>query len=198
MYEVDGIRVVGPVAGGYNDPHMGNGPERLATNAQVLTNSRGWPRESPKSRTGPDVVFATHTPHDGGPWRASRPAGTLACRFVSRSATCGPRRTWRSAPHEQPAGNLVAPAHGAENLRGADHIWRCRRACRRASCGRGVAASQVTVIPNGSDLDLFRPDRTQCGAPSAGAGRPIRRAVFRGLGLANGLEYAIERLWVLA
>jgi glycosyltransferase involved in cell wall biosynthesis len=63
----------------------------------------------------------------------------------------------------------------------------------------GVPSENVTVIPNGSDLDLFRPDLDgRSSRERLGLGQRFAAIYFGAMGVANGLEYAIEAARILA
>jgi glycosyltransferase involved in cell wall biosynthesis len=63
----------------------------------------------------------------------------------------------------------------------------------------GVAPEKVTVIPNASDLDLFRPDLDgRASRERLGLGRRFAAIYFGAMGMANGLEYIIEAARLLA
>ena len=62
----------------------------------------------------------------------------------------------------------------------------------------GIDASDVTMIPNASDLDLFHPDLPrQPGRDRLGIGDRFAAIYFGGMGYANGLEYVIEAARIL-
>jgi len=63
----------------------------------------------------------------------------------------------------------------------------------------GIAEDKVTVIPNASDLDLFRPDLDGSAARERlGLGSRFAAIYFGAMGLANGLDYIIEAARALA
>jgi glycosyltransferase involved in cell wall biosynthesis len=63
----------------------------------------------------------------------------------------------------------------------------------------GVPDEKVTVIPNASDLDLFRPDVDgSAQRKRLGLGEKFAAIYFGAMGLANGLDYAIEAAQILA
>jgi glycosyltransferase involved in cell wall biosynthesis len=62
-----------------------------------------------------------------------------------------------------------------------------------------VPAEKVTVIPNASDLDLFRPDLDASSSRTRlGLGDRFAAVYFGAMGMANGLEYVIEAARTLA
>ncbi|MHC4566247.1 MAG: glycosyltransferase family 4 protein [Planctomycetota bacterium] len=63
----------------------------------------------------------------------------------------------------------------------------------------GVPAGKVTVIPNASDLDLFRPDLDgSAQRKRLGLGDRFAAIYFGAMGMANGLDYAIKAAKTLA
>ena len=63
----------------------------------------------------------------------------------------------------------------------------------------GVPNDKVTVIPNASDLDLFRPDADgSAQRKRLGLGERFAAIYFGAMGLANGLDYVIESARILA
>jgi glycosyltransferase involved in cell wall biosynthesis len=63
----------------------------------------------------------------------------------------------------------------------------------------GVDPHKITVIPNASDLDLFRPELDgRAARRRLGLGDRFAAVYFGAMGMANGLEYAIEAARVLS
>jgi len=196
QYEADGIRVVS-VAGGYNDPHLG-------------TAKHGWQRmwefyrfaraacQAGKTLAAPDVVFATHTPLTVGL------AGMALSRYFGVPFVFEVRDLWPEALIN--VGALANPAAvwwlrrmARRIYRRADHIVALSPGMKDGIVRAGVRPEKVTVIPNASDLDLFRPDLD--GAASRrrlGLGDRFAAVYFGAMGLANGLEYVVEAARVLA
>jgi glycosyltransferase involved in cell wall biosynthesis len=83
--------------------------------------------------------------------------------------------------------------------RAADHIIALSPGMEQGIVQTGIDAEKITVIPNASDLDLFNPALD--GAASRerlGLGKRFAAIYFGAMGLANGLEYAIEAAKILA
>jgi glycosyltransferase involved in cell wall biosynthesis len=145
-----------------------------------------------------DVVFATSTPLTIGL------AGMKLARHFAAPLVFEVRDVWPEA--------LI----NCGVLRNPLAIWWLRRMARRiyaASAhvialspgmkagvvGAGVPAERVTVIPNGSDLDLFSPDLDGSAARQRlGLGDRFAAIYFGAMGAANGLEYAVEAARVLS
>ncbi len=196
VYEVDGIRVVS-VTGGYNDPHMGtalSGWRRMLKFYEFARVAARIAREQDR----PDIVFATHTPLTVGL------AGIAAGRHFGVPFVFEARDLWPEALVEIGALNNPLAIWWLRRMarkiyRQADHIVALSPGMKEGIVRAGVAASSVTVIPNGSDLDLFRPDLDGSAARRRlGLGDRFAALYFGAMGLANGLEYAIEAAKILA
>jgi len=195
-HEVDGIRVVS-IAAAYNDPHVG-------------TATAGWRRvlkfydfARAASRVGrgldkPDVVFATHTPLTVGL------AGKDLARYFHVPFVFEVRDLWPEALVN--VGALRNPfAIGwlrrmARKLyRTADHIVALSPGMKEGILRTGVPTEKVTMIPNASDLDLFRPGLDgSASRERLGLGVRFAAVYFGAMGTANGLEYAIGAGRILA
>ncbi len=195
-FETDGIHVVA-IAAAYNDPQLG-------------TDMSGWRRmlkfyqfarlagRIGKGLAKPDVVFATHTPLTIGL------AGLALGRHFDVPFVFEVRDLWPEA--------LV----NVGALRNPLAIWWLRRMARKIYAGAkhivalspgmkegivrtGVPNEKVTVIPNASDLDLFRPDLDgSAHRERLGLGERFAALYFGAMGLANGLDYVIEAARILA
>ena len=83
--------------------------------------------------------------------------------------------------------------------RKANHIVALSPGMKEGILRTSISADRVTVIPNGSDLDLFRPDLDGSAARERlGLGERFAAVYFGAMGLANGLEYVIEAGRILA
>jgi glycosyltransferase involved in cell wall biosynthesis len=195
-HEIDGIRVIS-VAAAYNDPCVG-------------TALSGWRRllkfhkfakvaiEVGRCLDRPDVVFATHTPLMVGL------AGIELSRYFGVPFVFEVRDLWPEALVN--VGGLTNPAaiwwlrRMAQRIyRAANHIVALSPGMKEGIVRAGVPAEKVTVIPNASDLDLFRPDLDgRAARERLGLGQRFAAVYFGAMGLANGLEYAIEAARILA
>jgi glycosyltransferase involved in cell wall biosynthesis len=189
-HQIDGIRVIS-VAAAYNDPYVG-------------TTMRGWQRmlkfhqfAKVASQVGrnlgrPDVVFATHTPLTVGL------AGIALSRYFDVPFVFEVRDLWPEALVN--VGALTNPAviwwlrRMAHRIyREADHIVALSPGMKEGIVRTGVPSEKVTVIPNASDLDLFRPDLDGTASRDRfGLGKRFAAIYFGAMGMANGLEYVIE------
>jgi len=195
-FDTDGIAVVA-IAAAYNDPQLG-------------TNMSGWRRMLKfyqfarlASRIGkglakPDVVFATHTPLTIGL------AGLALGRHFEVPFVFEVRDLWPEALVN--VGALKNPVvvwwlqrMASKIYAGARHIVALSPGMREGIVRTGVAAEKVTVIPNGSDLDLFGPDIDgSAQREDLGLGDRFTAVYFGAMGLSNGLEYVIEAARILA
>jgi glycosyltransferase involved in cell wall biosynthesis len=81
----------------------------------------------------------------------------------------------------------------------SQHIVALSPGMKQGVVASGVVHSdKVSVIPNASDIDLFRPDLDrEAGRVRLNLGEQIAAIYFGGMGLANGLEYAIDAARIL-
>jgi glycosyltransferase involved in cell wall biosynthesis len=192
----EGINVV-PIAAAYNDPQVGtatSGPQRMLKFYQFarLAGRVG------KKLSKPDVIFATHTPLTIGL------AGITLSRHFHVPFVFEVRDLWPEALVNVGALNnrlgiwwlrRMAKKIYAE----ANHIVALSPGMKEGIVRAGVPAKQVTVIPNASDLDLFRPDLDgSAWRDRLGLGDRFAAIYFGAMGLANGLEYVIEAARILA
>lgn len=195
-HEVDGIRVVS-IAAGYNDPHVGTATTGWRRMLKFYEFARLASRVG-KSLDRPDVVFATHTPLTVGL------AGMALARHFGAPFVFEVRDLWPEALVN--VGALRNPlAIGwlrrmARKLyRAADHIVALSPGMKEGIVRTGVPAEKVTMIPNASDLDLFRPDLDgSASRERLGLGTRFAAVYFGAMGTANGLDYAIEAARLLA
>jgi glycosyltransferase involved in cell wall biosynthesis len=196
QYEVDGIRVV-TVAAAYNDPYVG-------------TAMKGWQRmlqfhrfakvaaEVGRCLGQPDVVFATHTPLTVG--LAGRELGRyFEVPFVFEVRDLWPEALVNVGALRNPAAVWWLRRMARRIYRAAHHIVALSPGMKEGIVRTGVPAEKVTVIPNASDLDLFRPDLDGSASRARlGLGNRFAAIYFGAMGLANGLDYVIEAARVLA
>jgi glycosyltransferase involved in cell wall biosynthesis len=196
VHEIDGIRIVS-VAGGYNDPHMGtalNGWRRMLKFYEFARVASKVARELDR----PDVVFATHTPLTVGL------TGISASRHFGVPFVFEVRDLWPEALVDVGALNNPLAIWWLHRMarkiyRRADHIVALSPGMKEGIMRAGIAADKVTVIPNASDLDLFRPDLDGGAARRRlGLGDRFAALYFGAMGLANGLEYVIDAARILA
>lgn len=191
-----GIRVVS-VAGGYNDPNVGTALSGWQRMVKFHEFSRAAVQAG-RNLSGPDIVFATHTPLTVGL------AGMALGRHFRVPFVFEVRDLWPDALINVGALNNPLAIGWLRRMarriyRAADHIVALSPGMKEGIVRAGVAPDKVTVIPNACDLDLFRPDLDGSAARQRlGLGSRFAAIYFGAMGLANGLEYAIEAARILA
>ncbi len=195
-FDADGIHVVA-IAAAYNDPQLG-------------TDMSGWRRmlefyhfarlagRIGKGLAKPDVVFATHTPLTIGL------AGLALGRHFDVPFVFEVRDLWPEAlvnvgALRNPLAIWWLRRMAKKIYAGANHIVALSPGMKEGIVCAGVPDGKVTVIPNASDLDLFRPDVDGSSQRKRlGLGERFAALYFGAMGLANGLDYVIEAGRILA
>jgi glycosyltransferase involved in cell wall biosynthesis len=195
-YQIDGIRVL-PVPGGYNDPHQGTamgGWKRMVKFGQFA-----WAAtKAGRQQIAPNVIFATHTPLTVGL------AGMALSRHFGVPFVFEVRDLWPDAlvnvgALRNPAVIWLMRQMAYRIYRAADHIIALSPGMEQGILQTGIEAEKVTVIPNASDLDLFNPGLDgSASRERLGLGKRFAAVYFGAMGLANGLEYAVEAAKILA
>ena len=146
----------------------------------------------------PDVVFATHTPLTIG--LAGR---DLAAHFdvpmVFEVRDLWPQALINLGALKNPLVIWWMRRMERSIYKSSQHIVALSPGMKQGIVSTGaVTDDQVTMIPNASDIDLFHPnlDR-QLGRERLGLGDRVAAIYFGGMGLANGLEYAIKAAKIL-
>jgi glycosyltransferase involved in cell wall biosynthesis len=81
----------------------------------------------------------------------------------------------------------------------ANHIVALSPGMKEGIVRVGIPVEKITVIPNSSDLELFRPDLDGSASRTRlGLGDRFAAIYFGAMGFANGLEYLIEAARTLA
>jgi len=194
-FEADGINVVA-IAAAYNDPQLGtgmSGRRRMLKFYQFARLAGRIGKKIPK----PDVVFATHTPLTVGL------AGLSLSRHFDVPFVFEVRDLWPEAlvnvgALRNPAGIWWLRRMAKKIYAGAKHIVALSPGMKDGIVRAGVPGEKVTVIPNGSDLDLFRPDLDgSAQRERLGLGDRFAAIYFGAMGMANGLDYAIKAAMIL-
>jgi glycosyltransferase involved in cell wall biosynthesis len=194
--EAEGIRVVS-IAAAYNNPYVGTGISGWQRMIKFYQFAKLATRVGKKLEK-PDIIFATHTPLTIGL------AGIKLSRYFNIPFVFEVRDLWPEAlinvgALKNPSGIWWLRRMANKIYSAANHIVALSPGMKEGIVRTGVAEKSVTVIPNGSDLDLFRPDldgtawRTRLGL-----GDRFAAIYFGAMGLANGLEYVIEAARILA
>ncbi len=194
--ETEGIDVV-PIAAAYNK-------------TQVGTRISGWQRmiefyrfarlaaHVGKKLAKPDVVFATHTPLTIGL------AGISICQYFDVPFVFEVRDLWPEAmvnigALKNPLGIWWLRRMAKKIYTAANEIVALSFGMKEGIIQAGVPDERITVIPNASDLDVFRPDLDgSAWRKKLGLRDRFSAIYFGAMGLANGLEYAIEAARILA
>jgi len=194
-YETEGIKVVS-IAAAYNDPLMGTGMsgwQRMLKFYQFASLAARIGKKLDK----PDVVFATHTPLTIGL------AGAAIARHFNVPFVFEVRDLWPDAlvnlgAVTNPAAIWWLDRMARKIYAKADHIVALSPGMKDGIVRAGTPADKITVIPNSSDLDLFNPDVDgSASRERLGLGDRFAAVYFGAMGLANGLEYAIEAALIL-
>jgi len=196
QYEVDGIRILS-VAGGYNDPYMGTRMGGLRRMLKFCGFCRAAVRAG-KDEIPPPVVFATHTPLTVG-WAGATLARHFGMPFVFEVRDLWPEALVNVGALHNPVAIGLMKRAARRIYREANHIIALSPGIKQGIVQAGIDEEKITVIPNASDLDLFRPDLD--GTPSReklGLGKRFAAIYFGAMGMANGLEYVIEAAKILA
>jgi glycosyltransferase involved in cell wall biosynthesis len=194
--ESEGIRVV-PIAAAYNDPNVGNGMngwQRMLNFYQFARLAVRVGKKLPR----PDVVFATHTPLPIG--LAGLALGRhFGVPFVFEVRDLWPEALINVGALNNPLAIWWLKRMAAKIYAGAQHIVALSPGIKEGIVCRGVPAEKITVIPNGSDLDLFGPAVDgSAERKRLGLGDKFAAVYFGAMGLANGLEYILEAARILA
>jgi len=195
-YEIDGIRVLS-VRGGYNDPNMGTGLGGWRRMLKFYEFARAA-SQAGKRLPRPDLVFATHTPLTVGLAGADL-SDYFGVPFVFEVRDLWPEALVNVGALSNPAVIWWLRRMARAIYRKADHIVALSPGMEEGIVRTGVPAEKVTVIPNASDLDLFRPDLDgRMYRERLGLGKRFAAIYFGAMGMANGLEYVIESARILA
>jgi len=195
-YQVDGIRVLS-VNGGYNDPLMGTalgGWKRLYKFCQFAhVATKVGERQAP-----PNVVFATHTPLTVGVVGMAL-SHHFGVPFVFEVRDLWPEALVNVGAMRNPVSIWLMRKIAHYIYRAADHIVALSPGMEQGILDSGVEPEKVTMIPNASDLDLFKPGLDgSASRERLGLGGRFAAVYFGAMGLANGLEYVVEAGRILA
>jgi len=193
--DVDGINVV-PINAAYNNPLEGTGMGGYRRMAGFMSFAKlaykvGLQLERP------DVVFATHTPLTIG-LPGMRLARHFGVPFVFEVRDLWPEALVNIGALTNPLAIWWMRRLERRLYSAADHIVALSPGMKAGIVRVGTPESKVTVIPNGCDLDLFRPDID--GQPARERLRLADRFValyFGAMGRANGLGYVLDAARIL-
>jgi len=195
-HEIDGIHVLA-VRGGYNDPNVGTGLSGWRRMLKFHEFARAA-SQAGRGLSRPDIVFATHTPLTVGLAGAAL-SDYFRVPFVFEVRDLWPEALVNVGALSNPLIIWWLKRMARTIYRKADHIVALSPGMKEGIVQTGVASEKVTVIPNASDLDLFRPDLDdRAFRERLGLGKRFTAIYFGAMGLANGLEYVIEAARILA
>jgi len=194
-YNSDGIKVVS-IRAGYNNARKGTekaGWRRMLS----FMNFARVAKKVGKQLVCPDLVFATHTPLTVGL------SGIALKKHFDIPFVFEVRDLWPEALVNIDA--LTNPFSIAYLRSMARKIYYNAEAIIAASPGMkegilnyGISSEKVTVIPQGCDLELFKPSRKGTGIrEKLELGKRFSAIYFGAMGHANGLEYAVDAARIL-
>jgi glycosyltransferase involved in cell wall biosynthesis len=194
--EFEGITVV-PIAAGYNDPQVGTGMSGLQRMRKFHHFARLAAHVGRKFDR-PDVVFATHTPLPVGLAGAAL-ARHFRVPFVFEVRDLWPEGLVDLGVLKNPLAIWWLRRIARKIYHAADHIVALSPGIKEGIARTGIGPERITVIANGSDLDLFRPDLNGSNwRDRFGLGDRFAAIYFGAMGQANGLEYILEAARILA
>lgn len=193
--ELDGIHCV-PIAAAVANPLRITGQNGYQRMLGFLNFVRVAKRVGRKL-SQPDVVFCTHTPLTIG--LAGMDLGRhFGVPFVFEVRDLWPQALINLGVLKNPLVIHWMRRMERKIYRAADHIVALSPGMKAGVLATGIEDRGVTVIPNASDLDLFRPDLAKApGRERLGLGDRFAAIYFGGMGFANGLEYAVEAARIL-
>ncbi|HHN47618.1 MAG TPA: glycosyltransferase WbuB [Bacteroidales bacterium] len=181
---------------GYNDGRYGTG-------------LRGWQRmfsfmsfakaavKAGKSIPQPDIVFATHTPLNVG-FTGIKLRKYFNVPFVFEVRDLWPEAMVNIGAIKNPFIIALLKHWSRKIYFKADAITAASPGMKEGILKYGIPEEKVTVITQGCDLDLFRPDRTGEGVRNRlGLDNRFAAIYFGAMGLANSLDYAVEAANIL-
>lgn len=193
--DVEGIHVV-PIAAAYNNPLEGTGMSGLQRMGQFSAFARLATKVGRKLPR-PDIVFATHTPLTIG-LPGMKLARHFGVPFVFEVRDVWPDALINIGALTNPIAIWWMRRLAKRIYAAADHIVALSPGMMEGVVSAGVEPEKVTVIPNGCDLQLFRPDVDGAAARRRlGLGQRFTALYFGAMGRANGLDYVLDAAHIL-
>jgi glycosyltransferase involved in cell wall biosynthesis len=150
-----------------------------------------------KSLPRPDVVFATHTPLTIG-LPGMKLAHHFGVPFVFEVRDVWPDALVNIGALTNPLAIWWMRRLAKRIYRAANHIVALSPGMKEGIVRAGIPPEKVTVIPNGCDLELFRPDTDgRRVRERLGLGDRFVALYFGAMGRANGLDYVLDAASVL-
>jgi glycosyltransferase involved in cell wall biosynthesis len=139
----------------------------------------------------PDLVFATSTPLTVG-IPGMRAARRLGCPFVFEVRDLWPELPISMGIIRNPVLKWYTRRMERNIYRAAERIIALSPGMKEGICKTGYPAERVTMIPNGCDLDLFKPDDAPLDDPRFGPPDDYRLVFTGAHGKANGLDAVLD------
>lgn len=189
-YETDGIKVLS-VRAGFNDARKGTDMPGWRRMLAFMHFARAAERVG-KTLYRPDIVFATHTPLTVG-LSGIALSKHFNCPFVFEVRDLWPEALENIGALKNPFVIAYLRWMARRIYHAADAIIVASPGMKEGVLKYGIPNEKVTVITQGCDLDLFSPTRKGVGVQDRlGLGERFAAIYFGAMGLANGLEYAVE------
>lgn len=138
-----------------------------------------------------DVVFATSTPLTVGV-PGMKAARKLGVPFVFEVRDLWPELLISMGVMKNPLAIWYFRRIERTIYAAARHIIALAPGIKEGICKTGYPAERVTMIPNGCDLDLFRPDDAPLDDPRFGDPSDLRLVFSGAHGRANGLDSVLD------
>ncbi|NLE56832.1 MAG: glycosyltransferase family 4 protein [Planctomycetes bacterium] len=182
-YDIDGIRVL-RVAERYSN--------QMGFLRRVLAFGR-FARAAARLACGldGDLVFATSTPLTVG-MPGMKAARRLGVPFVFEVRDLWPELPIALGVVRNPLVKAHLRRMERRIYRAAHRIIALAPGIKEGICRTGFPADRVEMIPNCSDLDLFRPTDEPLGDPRFGGPRDLKLVFTGAHGLANGLDAVLD------
>lgn len=140
-----------------------------------------------------DLVFATSTPLTVG-LPGMKGAWRLGVPFVFEVRDLWPEIAIALGVVKNPALIWYTRRMERKIYRAADHIIALSPGIKDGICQTGYPPEQVSLIPNGCDLDVFQPDEQPLSDERFGPPDDFRLVFTGAHGLANGLDAVLDAL----
>jgi glycosyltransferase involved in cell wall biosynthesis len=189
-YDHEGIRVLA-IRAGYNDARKGT---NLDGYRRMLKFHRfaNYAAKIGKTVTDADVIYATHTPLTVG-LTGIKLAKALNLPFVFEVRDLWPDALINIGALTNPLGIWHLRRMERKIYHAADHIIALSPGMKEGVCKQNIPEDKVTVIPNSSDLNIFKPSNDGTAhRERMGLGDRTAAIYFGAMGLANGLDYALD------
>ncbi len=188
--DIEGIRVIA-IDAAYSNPHRGTGmggARRMVEFMQFARLAASVGRRLDR----PDVVFATHTPLTIG-LPGMQLARYFRVPFVFEVRDLWPQALINIGALRNPLVIWWMRRLERRLYRAADAIVALSPGMKEGVVSAGTPPDKVTVIPNGCDLTLFRPDVDGSAARRRlGLEDRFVALYFGAMGRANGLDYVLD------